>query len=202
MQIKEFFWKQTFRITFSKNIHMNNFLLKHWYYWKDNGHIMLQTKKIDTFSFDLPDNVVMSPVNNLITLQHYKEIFSTAFQKTLEQTEQKFWFYDTILINPEDSHINAFVLYEDGKPVAIGAYYAFDTFSVENIGTLPEARGKGYAQIIVKKLLQEAKKLWYTQAALVASEMGAPVYTKLGFTTLHETTTFISPTSEEKNIAS
>jgi predicted GNAT family acetyltransferase len=50
-------------------------------------------------------------------------------------------------------------LYENEKPVATGAYYAFDTFSIENIGTLPEARGKGYAQIIVKKLLQEAKKL-------------------------------------------
>jgi predicted GNAT family acetyltransferase len=62
-------------------------------------------------------------------------------------------------MNPADTHINAFVLYEDGKPVATGVYYAFDTFSIENIGTLPEARGKGYAQIIVKKLLQEARKL-------------------------------------------
>jgi ribosomal-protein-alanine N-acetyltransferase len=115
-----------------------------------------------------------------------------AFQKTLQQTEQKFWFYDTFLVNSEDTHINAFLLYENGKPVATGAYYAFDTFSIENIGTLPEARGKGYAQIIVKKLLQEARRLWYHQAALVASEMGTPVYKKLGFTILHETTTFVS----------
>jgi hypothetical protein len=28
---------------------------------------------------------------------------------------------------------------------------------------------------------------------LVASEMGAPVYKKLGFQILHETTTFVSP---------
>jgi predicted GNAT family acetyltransferase len=50
-------------------------------------------------------------------------------------------------------------VYENEVPVATGAYYAFDTLSIENIGTLPAARGKGYAQIIVKKLLQEARKL-------------------------------------------
>ena len=64
-----------------------------------------------------------------------------------------------MLIDTENHHINAFVLYEYEKPVAIGGYYAFDTFDIENIGTIPEARGKGYAQIIVKKLLQEARKL-------------------------------------------
>lgn len=43
-------------------------------------------------------------------------------------------------MDPEDTHINTFLLYEHEKPVATGSYYAFDTFSIENIGTIPESR--------------------------------------------------------------
>jgi GNAT superfamily N-acetyltransferase len=132
-------------------------------------------------------------VKDLVALQDYKMIFAEAFRKTLEETEEKFWFCDEILLNAEDTHLNAFVLYENGTPATAGAYYAFDYFSVENIGTRPPFSWKGYAASIVKKLLQEAGKLGYQQACLVASEEGSRVYEKIGFTTLRETVTFVAP---------
>ena len=88
--------------------------------------------------------------------------------------------------------MNAFVLYDDGIPASTGMYYAFDTFSVENIGTKPSFGRKGYAQIIIKHLLQEAKKLEYAKAYLVDSK-GSQAYINLGFKTLQETMTFVSP---------
>ena len=46
------------------------------------------------------------------------------------------------MMDPKDTHINVFVLYENNIAVATGAYYAFDKFSIENIGTRNESRGK------------------------------------------------------------
>lgn len=50
---------------------------------------------------------------------------------------------------------------------------------MENIGTIKSARENGYAELIMKHLLEEAKKLKYKYACLVASEVGSHVYKKL-----------------------
>ena len=49
------------------------------------------------------------------------------------------------------------------------------------VGTLPEARKKGIGFSITQRPLMEAKKLGYKAAILQASNMGRPVYLKLGF---------------------
>ena len=92
----------------------------------------------------------------------------------------------------KNKHIKVFVLYENDKPVSTGAYYAFDKFSIENIGTIKSARNRGYAHLIMQILLQEAKKLNYCEACLVASEAGSRVYKKVGFKILAKTNTYIN----------
>jgi hypothetical protein len=51
---------------------------------------MVRTEENVNLSFTLPDTVVLLPVGDRTTLQQYKQIFVEAFQKTLQQTEQKF----------------------------------------------------------------------------------------------------------------
>jgi predicted GNAT family acetyltransferase len=128
------------------------------------------------YSVSLPPNVTVAKVNNAKVLQDYKLIFGEAFNCSLDDTNQKFGFFDNIIMDQNNEHINTFVLYEDEIPASTGAYYAFDNFSIENIGTKKDFRGKGYAYIIMKLLLQEAKRLNYKTACLVASEAGSHVY--------------------------
>lgn len=54
---------------------------------------------------------------------------------------------------------------------------------VTNIGTIPGARGRGVGAAITSAVLESARKRGFTRAWLGASEMGAPVYERLGFAT-------------------
>jgi hypothetical protein len=72
-----------------------------------------------------------------------------------------------------------FVGYEDDKPVAAGSSYAGDRLvRVENIAALPEVRGKGYGRAITAATIGvDLDK----PAVLISSDLGRPVYERLGF---------------------
>lgn len=190
--IEEFFGKEIFRIKFSANKKISELLMLAGYTFKDSWYIMIaDISPASEYLFSLPENVTIKKANTLETINDYKLIFSEAFDRTLDQTNQNFDIFDSILLDPKDNHINTFVLYENELPVSTWAYYAFDNFSIENIGTRNAYRGKGYAYIIMQLLLQEAKKMWYTRACLVASELWCPVYEKVWFHKVAKTNTFI-----------
>ncbi|MBQ8922165.1 MAG: GNAT family N-acetyltransferase [Oscillospiraceae bacterium] len=56
---------------------------------------------------------------------------------------------------------------------------------VLGVYTEPEHRGKGCATLLMQRLLQEAKRLGLNLVSLSASDMGRPIYEKLGFTVSH-----------------
>lgn len=191
-EIKSFFGKESFRIKTYANENVENFLLSHGFTFKDTGNIMVAKNIQDTsFEANLPKSVQIRKVVDRKGLDEYKHIFAEAFDCSIDDTNKKFGFLDSIIMDSNNDMMNVFVLYEDGKPVSTGAYYALDMFSIENIGTMKTARGKGYAFEIMKVLLNEAKRLAYTEACLVASDAGARVYQKVGFDLLQKTKTFI-----------
>lgn len=59
-------------------------------------------------------------------------------------------------------------LYENDKPMACGAFKAFGSCKVEikRMFTKPEARGKGYATLVLKALEDWAKELGYSSIVL------------------------------------
>jgi ribosomal protein S18 acetylase RimI-like enzyme len=191
-KIKNFFGKDNFRIKIFENEKLKEFFLSHEFKFKDVGNIMVN-ENINGRNYDnsLNENLRISIVKDKSALSDYKLIFSEAFNCSLEDADKKFGFLDKIILDKNNYHINVFVLYENNIPVSTGAYYAFDNFSIENIGTKKAFRGKGYAHKIMNHLLKEAKKLNYNSACLVASEAGSKVYKDLGFKTLTKTNTFI-----------
>jgi hypothetical protein len=72
-----------------------------------------------------------------------------------------------------------FVGYVDDRPVAAGSCSVGDRLlRVENIATLAEARGRGYGLAITAATIGVDPT---KPAALVASDLGRPIYEKLGF---------------------
>ncbi len=53
---------------------------------------------------------------------------------------------------------------------------------IMNIYTVPEWRGRGYATIIMMKLIDSVKKLGIKKITLNSTEMGEELYKKIGFT--------------------
>ncbi|MFA5154940.1 MAG: GNAT family N-acetyltransferase [Patescibacteria group bacterium] len=191
--IRDFFGDDHFRINVPVKDNLKDRLLEQGFKFKNNGYIM----RADHFVIPLglrprPADVVVRPVDTPQALADYKAIFAAAFDRSQAEVEERLGFLDRTIIDAADRHIKSFVLYEAGRPAATGSYYAFDYFSVESIGTKPECRGRGYAQLILARLAQAATELGYRAACLNASEAGAPVYRKFGFDTLAATETFTS----------
>jgi GNAT superfamily N-acetyltransferase len=71
-----------------------------------------------------------------------------------------------------------------GRLVATSLVYLHDGFAgIYGVATLPEHRGKGLGAHLTAEPLRRAWEMGYTTGLLQASEMGAPVYTRIGFRT-------------------
>jgi hypothetical protein len=79
-----------------------------------------------------------------------------------------------------------FVGYVDGRPATAGSAYVDDRLvRVDNIATLEDARGRGYgAAITASAVGVDLSK----PATLIASDLGRPVYERLGFVALQRVT--------------
>ncbi len=70
----------------------------------------------------------------------------------------------------------------DGEPAGCGtAYLSGDTVGLYNIATLDRFRGRGIGRAVTAALMGHGRDRDCTQAILHASEIGRPVYERLGF---------------------
>ena len=91
-----------------------------------------------------------------------------------------------------DNTLVEWVAEEDGKIVGTAAILFFEfppAFTnpsgikgyITNMYTVPEYRGQGLASELLKKVLDEARSRSVKNILLAASDMGKPVYKKVGF---------------------
>ena len=103
--------------------------------------------------------------------------------------DERFKDYFTNAISKNS--IICFLAIEDGNPVATCGLYFYQLppsyFStgrianIINVYTIKEYRRKGIASMLLKKVIDEAKSLNYSDIRLHASADGRPVYEKFGF---------------------
>jgi GNAT superfamily N-acetyltransferase len=81
-----------------------------------------------------------------------------------------------------DTPYRSYVAYWEGKPVSTaGVFFGEEVAGIYSVATLPEARGKGFGAAVTLAPLLEARKIGYRVGILQASQMGFPVYKRLGF---------------------
>ena len=81
----------------------------------------------------------------------------------------------------------------NGRPVT-GSLVFFGTrvAAIQCVGTIPEARGRGFGGAVVRACLSTARSEGYRYAVLHATKMGFPIYRRLGFTTYFQQGFFMS----------
>jgi GNAT superfamily N-acetyltransferase len=78
-----------------------------------------------------------------------------------------------------------YVGYADGSPVVSGlGWRTGRTIGVYSIATIPSARRRGYAAAMTARVVADGLGAGCDAAALQASEMGRPIYERLGFRTV------------------
>jgi N-acetylglutamate synthase-like GNAT family acetyltransferase len=78
--------------------------------------------------------------------------------------------------------VRLYVAHENGQPVACTAAIDTDGNSeVQMVAVVPEARGRGLAGKLIAHSLADAVERGATTSTLVATQLGYPVYEKLGF---------------------
>jgi GNAT superfamily N-acetyltransferase len=94
-----------------------------------------------------------------------------------------------------DQRLRAFVGTVDGRPVATAASVRTgSTVGIYSVATVPEARGRGFGTAMTWHTLADADPGWEL-AVLQASDMGRPIYERMGFKLVREFAELIGPAS-------
>jgi GNAT superfamily N-acetyltransferase len=79
-------------------------------------------------------------------------------------------------------NLRHFSVYKQKKPIASITLSIHDNIArIDDVGTLPEFQGKGYASALMRYVLSRAKRLGAHYGFLESSDSGLGVYQKLGF---------------------
>lgn len=89
-----------------------------------------------------------------------------------------------------------YVGYTDGEPVSTGiGIRTGRTLGIYNVSTVESARGRGYGAAMTMRLVEDGAVAGCDVATLQASDMGKPIYERLGFRTVVEYSGFVDPAS-------
>ena len=130
-------------------------------------------------SFDLPEGIEIKEVSNIDELKIWTDILVKSFEFPEIAVSYKKYFIKAGLKDTDSHYYLGFL---NGKPVSSSVLFDGEgAAGLFYIGTIHEARKQGIAKVMVCYLLSTAKKKGYSLSVLQASEMGYPVYKKIGF---------------------
>ena len=91
-------------------------------------------------------------------------------------------WYDFLTAAACQLPFRTYLAYLNGKPVGTSQLFTSGGVAgIYNVTCLPEARGQGIGTAVTHAPLQDACAMGYKVGILQASELGYPIYRKLGF---------------------
>jgi ribosomal protein S18 acetylase RimI-like enzyme len=101
--------------------------------------------------------------------------------------------YEALILGP-DPLMTYFAGRMDGRIVSTSAVYTGTGLAgIYAIATVPDARGRGHGRALTAAALVEGRRRGFEHAALLSSELGLPVYRRLGFREVGTVSFFASP---------
>jgi len=130
-------------------------------------------------NFGIPEGMEIKEVLNLEGLKTWTDVLVKSFEFPEIAVSYKKYFINSGIQNPS---FHYYLGIFNGDPVASAVLFeGEEAAGLFYIGTISEVRRKGIAKAMVYHILNEAKNKGYTISVLQASEMGYPLYKKIGF---------------------
>jgi GNAT superfamily N-acetyltransferase len=150
--------------------------------WEENAPGM--AAEMNDLRFDLITRV--PPGFEMRRVQDERDLldFKTAFVAGMEIPEWagQAWVDATLAYGIERAPWKPYVGRWNGKPVASNMLFCgAGVASVFGVATAPEARGQGIGAAITLIAYDDARQLGYRYGVLFATDLGAPVYRRIGF---------------------
>jgi GNAT superfamily N-acetyltransferase len=129
----------------------------------------------------IPEGFGIREVTTESELYDFRKVFVETYQ--IPEWAGQAWVDATLTIGIGRSPWRIFVGYLNGEPVATNMLFnGAGVASVYAVATLPSVQGKGIGAAITLKPLLEARDMdGYKYAVLFSTEMGVPVYQRIGF---------------------
>lgn len=130
----------------------------------------------------------LKPARNEPDLLDWLSAFDRSFGSgpTLDRQDHP-WFTPFAHLALGDGPCRLFVGRFDGQPVACSlAFVGAGAVGLYGVGTVPELRGRGYGSAATVAAIDWGREQGARLAILHATQLGAPVYRRLGFETVCE----------------
>ncbi len=163
----------------SRPLNLHNLLKDYGFTYQEDWKAMAIDLKTVPENFDILEGMEIKEVLNLDELKTWTDVLVKSFEFPEIVHSYKKYFINAGLESPKSHYYLGFL---NGNPIATGVLFKGEgAAGLFYIGTIPEARRQGIAKSMVHYLLNETKKKGYPISVLQASEMGYPVYKKIGF---------------------
>jgi GNAT superfamily N-acetyltransferase len=126
-----------------------------------------------------PAGLEIVPVEDRATLQPWVHVMRVGFGTPELAEPDLLDLFAAVMSAPR---MCTYLALMDGRPVATSQLFlAAGVAGIYNVTCLPEARGQGIGAAVTLATLLEARRRGYSMAILQASDLGYPVYRRLGF---------------------
>ena len=150
--------------------------------WEENAPGM--AADLNDLHYDLmeqsPPGFEMERVRDERGLLDFKQAFVSGLE--IPDWAGQAWVDATLAFGIERAPWQCYVGRLNGKPVASNMLFnGAGVASVFGVATVPEARRKGIGAAITLIAYHEARQMGYRYGVLFATDLGAPVYRRMGF---------------------
>jgi GNAT superfamily N-acetyltransferase len=150
--------------------------------WEEDAPGMtVELAQLDYGAMDrVPPGFAMERVRDEQGLLDFKAAFVAAME--IPEWAGQAWVDATLACGIEQAPWRCYVGWLNGEPVASNMLFmGAGVASVFGVATRPDARGQGIGAAITLIAYQEALQLGYRYGVLFATDLGAPVYRRIGF---------------------
>lgn len=119
------------------------------------------------------------PVQDRAALQPWIQVMRVGFGLPELAQRRLLELFAAVALEPP---MHTYLAMLDGRPVATAQLFVgAGVAGIYNVTCLPEARGRGIGTAVTRAALLEARRQGYDLSILQASDLGYPVYRRLGF---------------------